>query len=144
MRRSKDRLAHLREVPLFRTLNAKELALVDRLGVEQDAAAGSVLVKQGSRGREFYVVMSGKADVVRDGRVVAVLGPGDHFGELALLDPQPRAATVTMRSDGTVLELPQREFWQLLTDVPSLSLKMLQALARTVHAGTRDGDSKAT
>jgi CRP-like cAMP-binding protein len=137
MHRSKNRLAHLRDVPLFRTLTAKELALVDRLGIEQEERAGSVLVNQGSRGREFYVVIKGQAEVTRDADVVAVLGPGDHFGELALLDPHPRAATVTMVTDGTVLELPQREFWQLLTDVPSLSLKVLQALARTLHADAR-------
>jgi CRP/FNR family transcriptional regulator len=134
MARSKARLEHLRAVPLFRTLNAKELALVDKLGYESPQPAGEVLVKQGASGREFYIVTNGKAEVTRDGHVVGVLGPGDHFGELALLDPQPRLATVTMTSDGSVMELPQREFWQLLTDVPSISLKVLQALARMMHA----------
>ena len=134
MSRRKERLEHLRAVPLFRALNEKELALVDRLGVESATAAGEVLVKEGARGREFYVITSGKAEVTRGGKVVGVLGPGDHFGELALLDPQPRLATVTMTVDGAVLELPQREFWQLLSDVPAISLKVLQGLARMMHA----------
>jgi CRP-like cAMP-binding protein len=134
MARSKERLEHLRGVPLFRALNTKELALIDRLGIESPAAAGEVVVKEGSSGREFYVITSGKAEVTRGDRVVGILGPGDHFGELALLDPQPRLATVTMTVDGAVLELPQREFWQLLTDVPGISLKILQALARMMHA----------
>ena len=134
MRRGKERLAHLRAVGMFRSLTDKELALVDRLGVELDVPAGDVLVKEGSRGREFYVLLSGKAEVTRGGAVLGVLGPGDHFGELALLDPHPRQATVTMTADGSVLELPQREFWQLLTDLPQLSLKVLQGLARLVHA----------
>ncbi|MDX6199313.1 MAG: hypothetical protein QOJ79_2464 [Actinomycetota bacterium] len=133
MSRGKARLEHLRAVPLFRTLNAKELALVDRLGYESPQRAGEVLVKQGAAGREFYIITSGKAEVTRDGHVVSVLGPGDHFGELALLDPQPRLATVTMTADGSVMELPQREFWQLLMDVPAISLKVLQALARMMH-----------
>jgi CRP-like cAMP-binding protein len=133
MARRNERLEHLRAVPLFRALNAKELALVDRLGIESPAAAGEVIVKEGTRGREFYVVTSGKAEITRGGKVIGVLGPGDHFGELALLDPQPRVATVTMTVDGAVLELPQREFWQLLTDVPTISLKVLQGLARMMH-----------
>ena len=134
MRRDKEHLAHLRAVAMFRSLSDKELALVDRLGVEFDAKAGEVLVKEGSPGREFYVLLVGTAEVTRDGQVVGLLGPGDHFGELALLDPHPRQATVTMTADGSVLEVPQREFWQLLTDLPQLSLKVLQGLARLVHA----------
>jgi len=65
---------------------------------------------------------------------VAVLGPGDYFGELALLDPQPRSATTTMLSDGELLEVTQREFWQLVTDVPALARKLLHGLARRLHA----------
>jgi CRP-like cAMP-binding protein len=135
MSRRNERFEHLRAVPLFRALNTKELALIDRLGTEFPATAGEVLVKEGARGREFYIITNGKAEVTRGGRVIGLLGPGDHFGELALLDPQPRLATVTMISDGAVMELPQREFWQLLTDLPAISLKVLQGLARKMHAG---------
>lgn len=134
MRRNKDRLEHLKAVPMFAALDDKDLALVDRLAERVDVAAGKQLLREGALGHEFYVLLSGKAEVTRGGVSVAVLGPGDHVGELALLDPQPRNATVTMTADGTVLEVTQREFWQLLEDVPLLARKVLQGLARRLHA----------
>ncbi len=134
MTRHKDqRIAHLRAVPMFQTCTDKELQLIGRLAEQVDAPAGEVLVREGRLGHEFYVVVAGKAEVVRDGSVVAVLGPGDCFGELALLDPHPRTATVTMVEAGEVLEISQREFWSLLREVPALPLKLLQGMARRLH-----------
>lgn len=134
MLRKKERLSYLKAVPVLAALNDKELALVDRLAERLDVAAGSDLMRQGQLGHEFYVLLTGKAEVLRDGMSLAVLGPGDHVGELALLDPQPRTATVTVTEDATVLELTQREFWQLLEDVPVVARKVLQGLARRLHA----------
>ena len=137
MWRNRDRVAHLRAVPMFSALDDDELALVDRLAEKLDVPAGHVLMTEGAVGREFYVLLDGTAEVVRGTTTVATLGPGDHVGELALLDPEPRNATVTMTSDGEVLAVTQREFWQLLTDVPPLSRKVLQVLARRLHAADR-------
>ena len=132
--RSKDqRIGHLRSVPMFQTCTDKELLQIARLAEQIDVPAGEVLVREGRLGHEFYVVVSGKAEVVTDGRTVAVLGPGDYFGELALLDPHPRTATVTMVEAGQVLEMNQREFWSLLREVPALPLKLLQGMARRLH-----------
>jgi CRP-like cAMP-binding protein len=133
MRRINARLAHLRAVPMFQTCNQKELSQLARLAEELPVKAEEVLVREGRIGHEFYILVSGKAEVSRGGKVVAVLGAGDHFGELALLDPHPRSATVTMTEAGSVLEINQREFWQLLTDVPVLPRKLLQGLARRLH-----------
>lgn len=133
MRHSKDRLEQLRSVAMFAALDDKELALVDRLGEKLDVPSGYVLMTEGSIGHEFYIVLAGKAEVIRGGRTVAILGAGDHVGELALLDPHPRSATVTMTADGSILEVTQREFWQLLTDVPLVARKVLQGLARRLH-----------
>ena len=123
---------------MFSALDESELALVDRLAEKLDVPAGHVLMTEGEIGREFYVLLDGTAEVVRGATTVASLGPGDHVGELALLDPEPRNATVTMTSDGEVLAVTQREFWQLLTDVPLLSRKVLQVLARRLHAADRN------
>ena len=134
MRRNKARLDHLRTVSMFAALDDDDLALVDRMAEKVDVPAGHVLMTEGAVGHEFYVLLTGTADVMRGGKTVASLGPGDSVGELALLDPQPRNATVTMTTAGTVLEVTQREFWQLLTDVPLLSRKVLRGLARRLHA----------
>ena len=139
LRNDKDRRAHLRAVPMFSACNDKELGQILRLVEEIDVEAGQALVREGRVGHEFYVVVAGKAEVTQDGRLVAVLGPGDWFGELALLDPHPRAATVTMTEQGSVLEMTQREFWQLLGDVPLLARKLLQGLARRLHETSAAG-----
>ena len=134
MRHKDQRIAHLRAVPMFQTCTDKELLQIARLAEQVEVPAGEVLVREGRLGHEFYVVAAGKAEVVHDGRVVALLGPGDWFGELALLDPHPRTATVTMVEAGEVIEISQREFWSLLREVPALPLKLLQGMARRLHS----------
>jgi CRP-like cAMP-binding protein len=123
----------LRAVPLFSACTRKELAEIARLAERVDVKAGEVLVKEGTRTKEFYLILDGKAEVSREGATLAVLGPGQHFGELALLDPAPRNATVAMTTPGQVLCLAQREFATLLSDVPALSSQLLKGLARRIH-----------
>lgn len=130
---------YLREVSLFATCTDRELSLIARLGEGANAVAGDVVVEQGAMGHEFYVLLSGAAHVSRDGLAVALLGPGDFFGELALLDPYRRDATVTVTEEAYLLEITQREFWELLTRVPALDRKILQALARRLHNYEREG-----
>lgn len=133
MRKNKERLEYLRAVSLFAACSDKELAEVASVAEELRVPEGEVLTVQGKVEHEFYVIADGSASVVRDGSLVATLGPGDHFGELALLDPSPRSATVTMTSSGSVLQICEPEFWRLVHDVPTLSRKLLQGLARRLH-----------
>jgi CRP-like cAMP-binding protein len=88
-----------------------------------------VLVEQGRIGMEFFLIVDGSAAVTRSGKKVATLGPGAHFGELALLDRRPRSASVTSETDMDVLVLSQRQFNTLLAAVPTIARKMLAALA---------------
>ena len=123
----------LRAVPLFSACTRKELTEIARLAERLEVDAGEVLVKEGARTKEFYLILDGKAEVSRGGATLAVLGSGEYFGELALLDPAPRNATVTMTTSGQVLCLAQREFATLLTDVPTLTAQLLKGLARRIH-----------
>lgn len=132
--RKESRVTALKTIPMFAAFATKELEAVAKLIEVVDVAAGEVLVKQGQRGHEFYVISDGVADVLRDGNTVATLQPGDFFGELAVLDPQPRNATVQMKTEGQVLILSEREFFGLLGSAPSLSRKLLIGLARRLHA----------
>ena len=131
--RNSSRSAALRAVPMFAAFADKELDAVAKVIEVVDVKAGEVLVKQGDRGHEFYVISDGAADVVRDGTTVATLKPGDFFGELAVLDPQPRTATVEMTTEGQVLILSEREFFGMLQSAPTLSRKLLIGLARRLH-----------
>jgi CRP-like cAMP-binding protein len=135
LRRYRDEyLKHLADVPMFRACSKKDLALIARLAENHRFEKGQDVVKEGKRGQEFYVIVDGKAKVTRGGRKVATLGAGDHFGELALLDPSPRDATVTAETPLEVLILMEREFRSLLMEVPMLERKLLVALARRLHA----------
>jgi cAMP-dependent protein kinase regulator len=123
----------LRNVPVFSACSQKELSHIASHIERVDVQAGDVLVREGERASEFFIILSGAAQVTRNGQFLAVLEAGRHFGELALLDPAPRNATVAMNSDGQVLVLTQREFFTLLRDVPGLVKQLLIGLAQRVH-----------
>jgi CRP/FNR family transcriptional regulator, cyclic AMP receptor protein len=132
-------LDHLVQVPLFSACTKKELQAVSRASDEVKLPAGKVLCEQGSVGREAFVVVEGEAEVRRNGRKIATLGPGACIGELALLDHGPRTATVTAGTDLTVLVLGAREFAGIIDEVPSISHKLMKALAGRI----RELDAKA-
>jgi CRP-like cAMP-binding protein len=127
------RLDQLANVPLFRSCSQRELAKIARAVDEVEVAAGRVLVEQGAAGHECYILVAGEASVIRDGNVIATLGPGDPIGELAVLDGGPRTATVVATTDLDLLVLGQREFSALLSEVPTLSHKILVNLSRRLR-----------
>jgi protein phosphatase len=118
----------LREVPLFSRLSKSELRRVAAVADEVDVDPGRTLTRQGDRGRQFLVLVEGEATVVRNGRRVNHLGPGDFFGEIALIAGMPRTATVTADTPAHLLVLTDRAFRRLLADSPSVAIKVLEAL----------------
>ncbi len=135
-RKGKDgKLELLRAVPLFANLDEQELKQVRRHADEVEVAEGQVIVTQDEPGNSFYVIVSGRADVVRDGHKLAELTDGDFLGEMALLENLPRSATVTTTEPCRVLEIHRREFSGVLDDAPQLARKMLATMAhRLRHA----------
>ena len=128
MLRSKGKTDLLRRTPLFGSCSRRELIQVARASDEVDFAAGRALIKEGSVGREFFVLIEGSVDVRRKGRKIDELGPGDYFGEVALITDRPRNATVTTTSPVRALVLTKQSFRQLLAENPMLSLKVLTAV----------------
>jgi CRP-like cAMP-binding protein len=125
---------HLSRVPIFAGLRDKELQAVRRLMTRIDIEPGFVLARQGAYGNEFFIVLSGNAQVDRDGEVVAEVGPGDFQGELSLLDGGPRLATVTATTPMTILVANHAEFNSLLETTPMVARQMLPAIvARLRH-----------
>jgi CRP/FNR family cyclic AMP-dependent transcriptional regulator len=122
-------IEHLAQVPLFSALSRRELALVARRAEDVTVPAGKVLVSEGETGQQFFVIMSGQAKLSRRGRKIATLGPGDSFGELALLDKHPRNATAVAETPMELVVLGQREFAGLIDDVPGFARKLLSAMA---------------
>lgn len=124
---------HLRRVALFAGLTKKELEQVASAGSEVDVAAGKVLMEQGHSGSDAFIVLKGTFVVRRNGRKVAELNAGDIAGELALLDDGPRSATVECISDGSVLVIGRGQFRAVLDDIPTLTHKLLAAMAGRIH-----------
>src|SRR2546423_843701 len=133
MRKSDAYLEHLGKVPMFSACSKKELQLIGRAAEDVRYKPGDVLVKEGATGREFFIIMDGKARVTRKGKEVNVLGPGDFFGELALLDRSVRNATVTAVSDMEVLVLEERAFRGLMDQITTMASKVMVGMARRLH-----------
>lgn len=127
------KLESLRHVPLFAGLDRKELTEVGRLSDEVDVKAGYVVMREGERGQEFFLILEGFVRVEREGKVVGTLGSGEFMGEIALIDHGPRTATVTCDTDCRLLVLGHREFDSLLERWPAIGTKVLQALAQRVR-----------
>jgi CRP/FNR family cyclic AMP-dependent transcriptional regulator len=125
----------LHAVPLLSACSTRELRAVANLGTQLPVDDGRVLIEQGKPGREFFLLTSGKARCLVDGTEVARFGPGDFFGEMALLERGPRQATVVV-VDGPaeVLVLDGREFDHLLDASPSTARKLLKAVAERERA----------
>ena len=128
--------ARLKDVPFFGTLDKKELEIVARQTDEVDVREGKVLIRQGDLGQEFFVVDKGTAAVTIDGRHVKDFGPGDFFGEMALLDEERRTATVTATSPMTVIVMTRANFRALNSTVPEVHKVVRDAIAeRRAAAG---------
>jgi CRP-like cAMP-binding protein len=139
MPRTSAQEVDLSKIWLFAPCSTRDLRKVRQSLDEITAEAGEVLVEEGTTGHEFFLIVSGTAAVRRKGRKIATLGPGQYFGELALLDRQPRSATVVAETDMDLLVLEQRHFLGLLDTLPSLSRKLLGAMA----ARLREADKLA-
>ena len=119
----------LSRVPLFAGCSKKELQQIAGIADEIDLRQGKVLTRQGAPGREFFVLLEGTVDVVRDGKKINELGAGEFFGELALISNIPRTATVTATSPIRALVVVDRDFRRLLKDDVSVAVKVLGTMA---------------
>lgn len=133
--RSDPKLARLQDVPLFRDCSAAEIRAIGRLGDLSTVEAGTVLIEQGRTGGEAFVIVAGSVTVSRDGHILAVLGPGDVVGEVAILDRGRRTATVTAETRLEVLVFDPRSFKGLLYEAPGVSRRLVTAMGRRVRDG---------
>jgi len=124
----------LRATRLFGELDKRELATVAPLFKERRFAEGETVIMEGSGGAAFYVIQSGEANVTIGGESRALLGPGDHFGEIALIDEGARMATITASTELVCWGLTLWEFRPLVEANGSIGWKLLQTLARALRA----------
>ena len=123
----------LKKVPLFSELDRRELEQVAASMRERRVAAGDVVLEQGSGGAGFFVVDEGEADVTVDGKAVGTVGPGDYFGEIALLTGSDRTATVTAKTDMRCYGMTSWDFKPLVESNSAIAWKLLTAMAQKLR-----------
>jgi CRP-like cAMP-binding protein len=135
-----DTVEALGRVPLLSGLDRKELRRLADSFTDRAFPAGTVVVKQGDqRGIGFFVITEGTARVSADGKDLAVLGPGDHFGEIALIGDRVRTATVTAETDLETLVTTVWEFRGFVKTNPDAAWKLLEHLVGLLAEKTISG-----
>jgi CRP/FNR family cyclic AMP-dependent transcriptional regulator len=132
-----EKIELLRRIPLFAECTKAELIEVAISADEREAASGQDLTEQGQRGREFFILVEGAVAVRRNGRKLADLGPGDWFGEIAILTYTPRTATVTATSPVRLLVISDRAFRRVVETTPRIALKVLRNVAERLEHDAR-------
>jgi CRP/FNR family cyclic AMP-dependent transcriptional regulator len=124
---------HLQRVPLFSGFNEAELRRVAALSRIVEAPAGTVITQIGDAGDSFFVIIDGMAAVRTPVGAGSQLQPGDFFGEMSLLDGEPRSATIVATTDLRLLIVDRAHFWRLLDGTPDLIRGILMILSRRVR-----------
>jgi CRP-like cAMP-binding protein len=127
-------VAALRRVQLFADMDRRQAEQIARLLKERPFKKGETVIMEGSGGAAFFLIDSGEAKVSSKGAHLATLGPGDYFGEIALIDGGPRSATVTATTDLVCFGLTFWEFRPLVERNAAIGWKLLQALAKRLRA----------
>ena len=128
-----EKLELLKRIPLFAGFDRHKIERLGMLADEVDVPAGRVLMRQGEMGDDLMVVVSGEVGVERDGARLNTLGPGDFFGEIALIERGPRTATVVAEAPTRLLVVNHRDFHALMEEFPEVAAQLLAVLAHRVR-----------
>jgi CRP/FNR family transcriptional regulator, cyclic AMP receptor protein len=132
-----EKVELLKRIPLFARCTKAELIEVAITADEREAPEGARLTEEGRRGREFFVLVNGAVVVRRGGRKLADLGPGDWFGEIAILTYKPRTTTVTATTPVRLLVISDRAFRRLVETTPRIAVTVLASVAERLEQDAR-------
>ncbi len=132
------KVSRLKALSLFENLSRRQLIEVARLTDDLEVPAGTILCNEGSRGDQFFVIIDGEAAVTRDGEHLATLRGGNFFGEIAVIEPVKRTATVTAATPLRFFVVTERAFGLLLETNPEIERKVLRTLARRLASLSGD------
>ena len=133
VRSGDPRINHLRRVSLFSDCTDDELRRIAGVSRTVEISAGTVVTEIGTPGDSFFFIIDGRVSVQTPAGVGDPLRPGDFFGEMSLLDGEPRSATVTASTDLRLLVVDRAQFWRLLNETPDLVRRILMVLSRRVR-----------
>ena len=128
-----DHMEYLKKVPLFAGITDAQLQRIANGVKERRFESGAPIVSAGEPGHGFYLIVRGEAEVTREGRTIRTLGPGDYFGELALVREAPRSATVVAKEPTTCLALTRWDFKGILDANPAITIRLLETVASRIR-----------
>ncbi len=123
----------LARVPIFGSCTPEEIVAITGVAQDSHFDPGQIIVTQGTPGQAFYLVLSGRVEILRDNRSLGAFGSGDFFGEMSLLDQAPRSATIRALDATDCLMLSSWDFKALLERHPSIAIKLLEVLSRRLR-----------
>jgi len=123
----------LARVPIFSSCTTDEVKAIAGVAQEGYFQPGQIIVTQGTPGQAFYMILSGRVEILRDDVSLGAFGPGDFFGEMSLLDSAPRSATIRALDHTSCLMLSSWDFKSLLERHPSIAIKLLEVLSRRLR-----------
>jgi CRP-like cAMP-binding protein len=129
-----EKVLILKTISIFSRVPADLLVPLARLAEPVVVAAGDEIVRQGELGDSLYAIIRGRVKVVADGREVAVLGPRDCFGEMAILDHEPRSATVAALEETELFEIAQEDFYEILHERSEIAEEVIRMLTGRLRA----------
>lgn len=131
---TEEKASALARLPLFQGITDESMSRLAAVAGEQEFAVGQFVVRQGQVGTGLYLIVDGSVRVMRGADELAALGPGDFFGELSVIDQQPRNASVQAAESTTVLALASWDLLALLESDPALALNMIKGLVARIRA----------
>src|SRR5262245_38269218 len=132
-----EKMTYLQRVNLFESCSTRQLRSIARIADVQEVPAGEILARSGDPGERFFVIVDGSARIEVSPQKQNRIGPGAFFGEMSLLDGEPRSATVIADTAMRLLIISRRDFATLLREVPSLTQQMLVTLCQRVRSAER-------
>ncbi len=132
-----EKVLFLKGVDLFKTIPGEELSYIAQITDEVEFAPTQTVVKEGDQGDTMYLIVEGKVKVHSGERVFAELGTSQCFGEMSILDAEPRSASVTALSELTLLKIQREDFRELLAEKPDISQGIIKVLTRRLREANR-------
>jgi CRP-like cAMP-binding protein len=134
----------LEKNPLWAGLDRKDLKAIVKVATERKFETGDIVLGKGEGGVGFYLIKDGSVEIKTDGNILAKLGPGQFFGEMAILDNQPRSAEVVAAKPSRCLIVSEWSFKALISENPKIALNMLQEFARRLREANKSQNQEST
>lgn len=133
MKTTLEKVLILKSAPMFSEIPEDQLAALARIAQEQEIAPGERIMTEGEIGQSMYIIAEGSVQVSAGERTLAVLGEREVFGELAVLDPEPRSATVTALENGLLYEISESALYELMSDAQQVTQGIIRVLCRRLR-----------